>query len=433
MVPTLVTNDANISNDDAPGALALMKRVGELERAVRDKDELLTRERRLRARLEAAHDAKDRFLAVLSHDLRTPLNAVLGWTQLLRREMLDQSARDRALATIERNALAQLRVLEDLLDISRLTSDGVQLERVPLDFVELVQRCGETVAASARERGVELTVSASAEDLLLVSGDRRRLERAVATLLSNALALTPNGGRVSVDVARKGEQARVTVAHTGRGIAPELLPHVFDPFRQGAELATLGAVDLGLYLVRQAVEVHGGIVFAESDGAESGARFTVLVPADMPSSHVLPCSDKLGSSEASCSRDVLEGVGVLVVEDEDDARELMTTILRQRGAAVTAVTDVATAVRCAKRTTPAVVVTGIALGESGGRELLGELRGRPSSPTLVAVSGFVTTGDIDRLLATGFDLHLAKPIEPAGLVETVRRAAAARRDRLTRE
>ncbi len=398
----------------------------DLARANRDMEDLLARERRLRTQLEQEHVAKDRFLSILSHDLRAPLNAVVGWAQLLRRERLDEAARDRALATIERSAQAQLRLVEEVLDISRLAADKVQLERVPVVLNELVQHAADAVATTAVERGVVLTVAMDT-DRLVVAGDRGRLKQVLSNLLSNALKFMPaGGGQVTLSLRREGDEARVAVADTGRGISPDLLGHLFDPFEKGGDFTTaFGGVGLGLYIVRQCVQLHGGRVLAESDGPGCGARFSIVLPLAerfaTPEEIVPRSSRGLGSG-------VLEGIRVLVVDDEEDARELMAAILRQHGAVVTTAADAPSALHVFDGAPPDVVLSDIALPGRDGLDLARDLRARPAmDATLVAVSGFSGTEQVDRALTAGFDVHLAKPVDPAELITVVRDAARLRR------
>jgi PAS domain S-box-containing protein len=397
---------------------------GDLARANRDMEEILARERRLRAQLEREHVAKDRFLAVLSHDLRAPLNAVVGWTQLLRRERLDQAARDRALATIERNAQAQLHLVEELLDISRIAADKVQLERVPVVLNELVQHAADAVALSTPDRGIELVVSVDAEKLV-VDGDRRRLGQVMSNLVSNAIKfMPPEGGRVTLTLERHQHDARITVADTGRGIPSDLLPHLFDAFRQGADYATATeGVGLGLYIVQQCVQVHGGRVVAESDGPGRGARFTVTLPlADAFAPH-----EETPKSCGDGSPRTLEGIRVLVVDDEEDSRDLMAAILRHHGAVVTVAGDVTAAFHVFDGAPPDVVLSDIALPGRSGLDLARDVRARAQTDVaLVAVSGFAGPEQIDRALNAGFDIHLAKPVDPNELVQVVRDAARLR-------
>jgi PAS domain S-box-containing protein len=406
------------TNDDLAGA-----RGRELERANRDKSELLERERHLRRQLEEEHTAKDRFLSLLSHELRAPLNSVLGWTQLLRREKLDESARDRALATIERNAQAQLELVEELLDISRLAVDRVSLDRVPVDLHEVVDRAIGSARADARERR---NVSVRAElcgGRLLVAGDRKRLERVAANLLANALERTPSGGTIAITLDHDDASARLRVADTGPGIAPDRLAHAFDTFAHaGADYATTYD-GLGLYVVRQLVLMHGGQVTAESTEASSGASFIVRLP--LAGIHAPQGSPSL--PRAPSTPDVLQGLSVLVVDDDADARELTAVILRQRGAVVAVAGDVSAALQAFALSPPDVLVSDVAMPVRDGHDLVRELRARTTTTTaMIAVSGFTSPEEVDRALRAGFDMHVAKPVDPDDLVNAVRDAARLR-------
>jgi PAS domain S-box-containing protein len=420
---------ARVNHDTRVAALSAPE--AKLARAHRDMEDILARERRLRIQLEHEHVAKDRFLAVLSHDLRAPLNAVLGWTQLLRRETFDQSARDRALATIERNAQAQLRLVEELLDISRIGADNVQVERAPVVLDELVRHVVEVAAESARERGVELTASVggSGQSRLVVAGDRRRLGQAISNLVSNALKFTPRGGRVTLELLHEGHEARIVVTDTGQGIAADALPHLFDPFRQHVDQVTAtGALGLGLYIVGQCVHMHDGRVVAESEGPGHGARFTIFLPvADAFLPPATRESERSSARANAVKTGALDGVRILVVDDEEDARSLMTAILAQHGAIVTAAADVPSALEAFDASPTDVVLSDIALPGRSGLDMARELRRRPTlEATLVAVSGFATPEHIDGALAAGFDLHVAKPVDPTELVEVLRDAARPR-------
>lgn len=418
------------------------KRVDRLERANRDKTELLERERTLRKQLEDEDEAKDRFIAVLAHDLRAPLNAVIGWTELLRREVLDKHARDRALATIERNARAQLRLVEELLDISRVGEDQAQLERAPIDLDELVQRRADALAPAAHASGVQLRFSPCTERVV-VAGDQRRLEQVVTKLIANALAATPSGGRVGVTVTRDGTTARITVEDNGRGIAPRALLRLFDPFRQDEGQPNGGeALGLGLYIARRAIDLHGGRLVAESEGVGRGAVLTVTLPllassarrgspepATAPATLAPPASpppdaDTARPVSAPPSRVVLHGIRVLVVDDEEDTRELLTTILRHRGATVTAAGDVEAALVAFEASPPDVLVSDIGMPGRNGFDLARTLRAKPTTrATLIAVSGFASSDEVEAALDAGFHVHLAKPIDPDELVGAIREAA----------
>lgn len=390
----------------------------DLARALRDKEELLIRERRTREELERANRAKDRFIAVLSHDLRAPLNAILGWTQLLRREVLDQAARNRAFETIERNARTQANLIEELLDISRMAADRIQLALAPVDIGALVQRVVEGAMPRAGESGLEL--SFSVEPDLIVIADRQRLEQVLMNLLSNALKYTPTGGSIVVEAKRDGAHVRLRVRDTGKGIAPDLIGHVFEMYTQERNYASArSGLGLGLYIVKQLVELQDGKVTVDSEGEGQGATFTVLLPLRdelvvAPSEHVV----EPGHS--------LRDLRVLVVDDEEDSRELMATILRRAGADVACASGSRAALELFGRWTPDVVVSDLAMPGGDGCELVSEIRARDSSIAALAVSGFTADRDTDRALAAGFDVHVGKPIDAAELVEAVHEAARLR-------
>jgi PAS domain S-box-containing protein len=409
----------------APPGEVTAERLDRLVRANRDKTEVIARERRLRQQLEEERNVQDRFVTGLAHSLRTPLNAVLGFTELLRRETFDHHARDRALAMIERSARSQVRLLEELLDIARLGTDQAQLERTPIALDELVQRCADTLAAAAHDSGVSLRFTGPTERLV-IAGDRPRLERAMTTLLADALAASPARGHVAVTATREGHLARVTVADFGRGIAPRALPRLFDPARPTADSPSRDAPGLELYLVKQTVEMHGGTIAVESEGLGRGARFVVSLPLLGPPpaavEEPLPPSDVPFSSRAA-----LEGLRVIVVDDDDDSRELLSWTLRQRGAAVTSVADVGAALAAFEASPPDVVVSDIEMPGRDGCHLARALRASPTArPMLIAVSGLSSPADVERALDAGFDVHLTKPIEPAELVALVSDAARPR-------
>jgi len=387
----------------------------DLVRALRDKEELLLRERRAREELELANRAKDRFIAVLSHDLRAPLNAILGWTQLLRREVLDIQARDRAFATIERNARTQAKLIEELLDVSRMAADRLQLSLAPLDFGQVVRRVVDGVLPEAAELGI--TVTHEIEDGLVVVGDRERLEQVVANLVSNALKYTASPGATHVVVSRDAGHVRLVVRDTGKGIEPALLPHVFEMYTQERTYASMrSGLGLGLYIVKQLVELHGGKVSVESDGPGAGSTFVVALPLH-DEMVALPSEMFLEPAVA------LRGLRVLVVDDEEDSRELMATVLRRAGAEVATAAGMVPAVHLFDRWTPDVVVSDLAMPGGDGCELVGLLRTKSAAFGALAVSGFTSGADSDRALAAGFDVHVGKPVDAAELVEAVHDAS----------
>lgn len=390
-----------------------------LSHALRDKDDLLVREQQLRGELERAHRAKDQFIAVLSHDLRAPLNAILGWTQLLRREALDHDARARAFETIERNARLQAHLIEELLDVSRIAEDRVQLALVPLDLGGIAQHVVEGMRPRATESGIELSIVVDPH--LLVIADGKRLEQVLMNLLSNALKYTPAGGSIVVEANRDGATGRLRVRDTGKGIGPELIGHVFEMYTQERDYASArSGLGLGLYIVKHLVELQDGKVMVESEGDGHGATFTVLLPlCEEPVS--LPSKPRFETKDHR-----LSDLRILVVDDDEDSRELMETILRHAGADVACAGGSRSALELFGRWLPNVVVSDLAMPGVDGCELVSELRSRDASIATLAVSGFTANVDTDRARRAGFDVHVGKPIEADELIEAVHEAARLR-------
>lgn len=388
--------------------------VGALVRAVRDKDELLARERALRAQLEKSDGAKDRFIAILSHDLRGPINSVLGWTQLLRREQLPREARERALETIERSSRAQLALVEELLDLSRITADKMVLEVAPLDLALTVRSLVETFIPTAQDAGVTLVAEITTSPTT-VFADRKRITQIVTNLVTNAIKFTPRGGRVSVRVHAEGALAVFEVEDTGQGMKSEVLPELFECYRQNCAPATArNGLGLGLYIVRQLVQLHGGMVEASSPGPGLGSKFTVRLPLR----ETTPCvaSERVLPDESTTD---LDGVRVLVVEDEPDARDLLTTVLAGKGANVSAASDATQAMAMFESCSPDIVVSDIEMPGEDGCALIRRLKKCADIPA-IAVSGFAAKKDAERALDAGFDVHVSKPIEPRELVRRIR-------------
>ena len=391
------------------------RRVAELERELRDKEDLLARERRLRHRMEHAERAKDRFIAVLSHDLRAPLNAVLGWADLLRREILSKESRERALATIDRNARMQLALVEELLDLSRITADRIRLELAPLDLRGVVERLVAGLEPAAAQAKLRLELTAGSESVT-VFADQKRLEQILSNLLANAMKFTPSGGKITVSVAERDRNAEVAIQDTGVGIARDELPKVFECFHQDArDVTARSGLGLGLYIVRHLAELHGGSVEARSDGEGRGATFVLRLPA-----HDRQSADERPSERRVDSGPGLDGVRVLVVDDEPDAREVLSMILTHEGAHVAGAGDAATALAALDTFRPDIVLSDIGLAQESGNMLLQRLRARAPDLAAIAVTGYVATEDAEKSLAAGFDLQVAKPIEASAIVSAVR-------------
>jgi PAS domain S-box-containing protein len=370
---------------------------------------------RLREAAEAASRAKDEFLGTLSHELRTPLNAIIGWTALLRGGLVAADQRDHTLEVIERNARAQARLVEDLLDFSRIARTRLAVDRRPVDIGAVVRATLDTLRPSAHAKKVELVERVSPDvDRVRVSGDADRLHQVVTNLVANALKFTPTGGRVTVGVACKEQDVVLAVSDNGAGIAPEFLPHVFEPFRQAdssTSRATTG-LGIGLGIVRTIVELHGGRVTAESPGLGRGATFTVTLPAFA----MAGANDGHPAPGRGRDRTALGGVRVLVVDDDEDARALLELLLEGYGARVQTAAGATEALDLLARTTFDVLLSDVAMPGEDGYSLIRKVRDRGATIPAIAVTAFARTEDRANALGAGYDAHLAKPVDAGALV-----------------
>jgi PAS domain S-box-containing protein len=408
------------------GLVGITRDITARKRAEEERARALEREQAARAEAEVANRTKDEFLAMLSHELRTPLNAVYGWARMLRTRALDPSASIRALEVIERNARAQTQLIDDLLDISRIVTGKMRLAVRPVSIGAVIDAAADAVRPAADARGLVLAVLVD-PTIGIVMGDPDRLQQVVWNLLSNAVKFTPRGGRVDVNAGSSGTTVDIVVRDTGVGIPADLLPHVFDRFRQGDSTSTRahGGLGLGLALVRHLVELHGGTVTAASDGDGKGATFTVTLPAArarVPASVPVSAAEALGPGSASG----LDGLRVLVVEDHRDSAELVYTVLTNANAHVRTVSSVADAIAAFARERPDVVVSDLEMPDEDGFALAARIRGGEPADAervpLVALTAHGRASDRERSLAAGFDMHVAKPIDPAELVAVVRTA-----------
>jgi CheY-like chemotaxis protein len=380
-----------------------------------------------RTEAENANRLNDEFLAVVSHELRTPLNAILGWARLAGAGQLDSTRTAHAIQTIERNAKTLARIIDDLLDISRIVGGNIRIDPLPVDLVAVIQGALDEVRPAAEAKGVNPTFSSQAIPNP-VAGDPLRLQQVVANLLSNAVKFTPSGGRIEVRLASTGSQAEIQVADTGQGIAPEFLPHLFDRFSQADSSTTRrhGGIGLGLAIVKALVERHGGIVQAESRGLGKGATFTVRIPFLRS-----PEVEKIGlrieqSSDATPTR--LDGIRVLIAEDDADGRQVLKLILEIAGAKVEAVATARAALSALDGHRPDVLISDLGMPDEDGYALIRHLRARAvdrgGKTPAIALTGYVGADDRARLLASGFQLFLRKPVEPSDVVAAVASLAA---------
>ena len=389
--------------------------------------------KRLYHQAEEANRIKDEFLAVLSHELRTPLNPIVGWSKLLRAKPPDPITLARGLETIERNAQIQTQLIEDLLDVSRILRGKVSLNAQPTNLVTVIESALETVRLSAEAKLINLEfntannteINQSDHSDYITLGDSSRLQQIIWNLLSNAIKFTPNHGRVEIELttdfatntADQGN-AKITVRDTGKGIAPHFLPYVFDSFRQadGSTTRTFGGLGLGLAIVRHLIELHGGTVDAASPGEGQGATFIVLLPLLKGDRKTL----KREPRELSLSSLALEGLRILVVDDEPDSLDWITILLEQSGAIVQSASSAKTAIAAITEFKPDILLSDIGMPEEDGYGLLERVRsGGERQIPAIALTAYARAEDRERALAAGFQEHLTKPIDPKQLIAAI--------------
>ena len=415
------------------GPLSLDERVVGTITVVEDVSERVATERELRAKIataekarrlaESASRVKDEFLATLSHEIRTPLNAVLGWTRILRSREFDAATVRRAVEVIDRNASAQLTLISDMLDMARISAGKIRLDVSDVDLNSVVLAAIDVVRPAADAKGVRL-VTELAPRLPAVAGDRDRLLQVLWNLLSNAVKFTDANGRVTIAVNAHNGFVRLSVVDTGHGIAPDFRSQVFERFKQGDASASRrhGGLGLGLALVRELVELHGGSVKVESGGLGQGSSFTVELPAKQEDAPRVP------PPAAAAETRTLQGVNILIVEDDADAREIIVRSVSDVGALVTAVGSAAEAMALLRNGTATdVVVTDIGMPGEDGYAFLRELHMLPGGRLpAIAVTAYATGEDRRRALQEGFVAHIGKPFAPVTLISTIARAISSR-------
>jgi signal transduction histidine kinase/ActR/RegA family two-component response regulator len=396
------------------------------QRAAEERKQLLDSERAARAEAERTSAMKDVFLANLSHELRTPLSAIIGWAQVLRHSAPGDDELRRGLEAIEHNARIQAQLIEDLLDVNRITSGKVRLDIQPVDAVGFIEAAIETVrpAAEAKEIRIEKLLDPTAGP---ISGDPNRLQQVVWNLLSNAIKFTPRGGRVQVLLERVSSHIEISVADTGIGIRADFLAHVFERFRQQDPSSTRkhGGLGLGLAIAKELVELHGGTVAARSPGEGQGATFTVHLPLTVAQrgdgERFHPRTPNVVPLELPASD--LAGIKVLVVDDQPDARDLIRRVLADCGAEVLAAGNAEEALLLVEKERPHVLVSDIGMPDVDGFELLRRVRGlghaRGGRVPAIALTAFARSEDRTRALRAGFLVHVSKPVEMSELVATV--------------
>jgi signal transduction histidine kinase len=397
-----------------------------LKRIAEERERLLESERAARAESERAGRLKDEFLATLSHELRTPLNAILGWAHLLRARPYDPLQTAEGLETIDRNARAQTRIVDDLLEMSRIISGKLRLNVERVDILTIIDAAISGIRPAAEAKGIRLTtnldVSAGP-----ISGDPARLQQILWNLLSNAVKFTPENGEVRVVLERVPPQIQLTISDTGEGIKPEFLPYLFDRFRQADASTTRQhrGMGLGLSIVKNLVEMHGGVVTASSDGEGRGSTFVVKLPCTVTSDATAddPLEEALHGTLGAEMAPQLNDLRVLVVDDEPDAREFLARLLTESGAKVETASSVGEALLAVEKGPPDVLISDIGMPQADGYELIRAVRALPAArggqmPAL-ALTAFARSEDRQRALLAGYQAHLAKPIHPTELITQI--------------
>lgn len=417
---------------DVDGAVEMVagvtRDITERKQAEAEREKLLQQEQAARETAEQANCIKDEFLAVLSHELRSPLNPILGWTRLLQKGKLDEARRAEALNTIERNARLQSQLIEDLLDISRIMQGKLTLTAAPTSLTFVISAAVEIVRLAAEAKNIQIALDLD-NTSALISGDAARLQQVVWNLLTNAVKFTPHGGRVTVELRQLNSEgsllrnrlAQIRVIDTGKGIKPQFLPYVFEYFRQedGSTTRKFGGLGLGLAIVRQIVEMHGGTVRAESRGENQGATFIVQLPVmQQVASIVSEPTRTQADTEAP-----LDNIQILLVDDDTDTREFQTFLLEQNGAKVTALASGLEALQALEQFIPDVIVSDVGMAEMDGYMLMQQIRSRPASQggtiRAIALTAYAAELDQQRAIQAGFQMHITKPVEPEILVSKI--------------
>ena len=409
-------------------AYAVAKRAqSEAEAAAREKE-------RLYKQAEESSRLKEEFLATISHELRTPLSAILGWTRMLRLGQISSEDQVRALETIERNARAQAQLIDDLLDVSRIVTGKLRMDVRPADPNSFIDAAVEAVRPAADARGVRMQ-KVTDTGAVSIPGDPVRLQQVVWNLLSNAIKFTPRGGRVQIRSERVNSHLEIVVSDTGQGISPDFLPHVFDRFRQADQKTSRqhGGMGLGLAIVRHLVELHGGSVRAASEGVGQGATFTVMLPitpvyqVDSTGTRVHPAARDLLPGPDCVDR--LDGLTILVVDDEPDTRDLLRQGLEYCGAIIRTADSAATAIAQLEHDLPDILISDIGMPGTDGYELIRQIRQLPREKSrriaAIALTAYTRVEDRLQALRAGYDMHVPKPVELTELVAVA--ASVARR------
>ncbi len=407
--------------------LSLVLDVTARAKAEEERAALLVRERDARRHAEEADRLKDEFLATLSHERRTPLTSILGWASMIRNGEVEGANALRALETIERNARSQARLIDDLLDVSRIITGNLRLDLHPLNLTPIVEAAVDALRPTADVKDIQLKTEFNSTECL-VKGDPNRLRQVIWNLLSNSIKFTPRGGSVNIDLQCVEANARLTISDTGEGISETFLPYVFDRFRQAEASISRkqGGLGLGLAVVRHLVELHGGTIEAESEGLGRGSTFTVDLPLAQERRDPARAEERRREVERRRSRSDrvrLDGIHVLLVEDDADSRKLLGTMLKRNGAKVTSTKSAAEALEVFSRELPDVLISDIGMPDEDGYELIRKVRNlaieQGGATPAIALTGYASRKDRERALSAGYHKHMAKPVEQAEMIAAI--------------
>jgi signal transduction histidine kinase/ActR/RegA family two-component response regulator len=406
--------------------------ITEQRRMQEAREALLKSEQTLREEAEQSNQLKDEFLAVLSHELRTPMHVIVGWSSILANSNLDESTLKQAVEVIERNSRLQMQLIEDLLDVSRIITGKMRIDKQQMHLCDVVSAVVETLRPAAEARHIDVTLSGVKLDVPdndMIFGDAARLQQVVWNLLSNAIKFSHDGGRVEINLRREPEQIVIQVRDNGQGIAPEFLPHVFDRFRQADSSSTRrsSGLGLGLAIAKHLVELHGGTIEVHSAGLGTGAEFLVRLPAPalQRESNKSPESTSSGNGNAkgrSVKTGPLSGVSVLAVDDDRDALELVALMLRREGAEVLCADSAHAALQEFDVKAPQLLISDIGMPEMDGYGLIEQIRARADGASQVpalALTAYAGAADRQQALLSGFNEHLTKPVASAELLRVV--------------
>lgn len=390
--------------------------------AEKEKEELLEKEKQARIEAETANRFKDEFLATVSHELRTPLNAILGWAKIAEAGDLSSEKASRAMEIISRNAARQKQIIDDLLDVSRIITGKIRLNLQTVELVSVLKDSIETFVPAIEAKKIKLSTVFDKEKVF-IPGDADRLHQIFWNLISNAVKFVQNSGEIGIKLESEGEHVKITVSDTGEGISPEFLPFVFERFRQqdGGTNRRYGGLGLGLAIVRNLTEIHGGSVSVESDGLNKGATFSVKfpLPAQVSAKNPVQNAEKEFGNISANSPKSLSGIRALIVEDEKDAAELVRFILENLGAQTNLSNSVKEALESFDQQTPDIIISDIGMPVHDGYNLINQVRKTHPNLPAIALTAYNAKSDRERAVAEGFNLHLAKPLEAEELIKAV--------------